>query len=85
MLIPRFFDKLVESISGIMSFIYRMMTSNCVDSVNLVFKDLRELPVATMLSSIRDVLQKWFDERSKATFTMKSCLTSWAENVLHLE
>ena len=73
MLIPRFFDKLVESISGIMSFIYRMMTSNCVDSVNLVFKDLR------------DVLQKWFDERSKATFTMKSCLTSWAENVLHLE
>ena len=73
MLIPRFFDKLVESISGIMSLIYRMMTSNCVDSVNLVFKDLR------------DVLQKWFDERSKATFTMKSCLTSWAENVLHLE
>ena len=67
MLIPRFFDKLVESISGIMSLIYRMMTSNCVDSVNLVFKDLR------------DVLQKWFDERSKATFTMKSCLTSWAE------
>ena len=55
MLIPRFFDKLVESISGIMSFIYRMMTSNCVDSVNLVFKDLRELPVATMLSSIRDI------------------------------
>ena len=73
MLIPRLFDKLVESISGIMSFIYRMMTSNCVDSVNLVFKDLR------------DVLQKWFDERSKATFTMKSCLTSWAENALHLE
>ena len=37
-----------------------MMSSNCAKSVNLVFKDLRELLVATMLSSIRDVLQKWF-------------------------
>ena len=45
-----------------------MMTSNYVDSVNLVFKDLRELPVATMLTSIRDVLQKWFDERRSRSF-----------------
>ena len=54
----------------------RMMTSNCAESVNLVFKDLRELPVATMLCSIRDVLQKWFYERSKAASTMKNHLTS---------
>ncbi|TYJ96354.1 protein FAR1-RELATED SEQUENCE 3-like [Cucumis melo var. makuwa] len=33
----------------------------------------------------RDVLQKWFYERSKAASTMKSHLTSWAENILHLE
>ncbi|KAA0062123.1 protein FAR1-RELATED SEQUENCE 3-like [Cucumis melo var. makuwa] len=39
---------------------YRMMTSNCAESVNSVFKDLRELPVATMFCSIRNVLQKWF-------------------------
>ena len=62
-----------------------MMTSNCVESVNSVFKDLRELPVAMMLSSIRDVLQNWFYERSKVASTMKSRLTSWAENVLNLE
>ncbi|KAA0066831.1 uncharacterized protein E5676_scaffold384G001840 [Cucumis melo var. makuwa] len=42
-LIPRFFDKLVESNP---------------ESINSVFKDLRELPVATMLCSIRDVPQK---------------------------
>ena len=61
------------------------MTSNCVESVNLVFKDLRELPMATMLCSIRDVLRKWFYERSKAASTMKSHLTSWAENILRLK
>ncbi|KAA0064043.1 protein FAR1-RELATED SEQUENCE 4 [Cucumis melo var. makuwa] len=37
---------------------YRMMKPNCAESVNSVFKDLRKLPVATMLCSIRDVLQK---------------------------
>ena len=50
-----------------------------------MFKDLRELPVAMMLSSIRDVSQKWFYERSKVSSTMKSRLTSWAENILRLE
>ena len=64
---------------------YRIMTSNCVKSVNSVFKDLREPPVATMLCSIRDVLQKLFYERSKAASTMKSHLTSSAENILRLE
>uniref|UniRef100_A0A9I9EJ31 Uncharacterized protein n=1 Tax=Cucumis melo TaxID=3656 RepID=A0A9I9EJ31_CUCME len=64
---------------------YRMMTSNCAESVNSVFKDLIELPVAMMLSLIRDVLQKWFYERSKVASTMKSCFTSWAENILRLE
>ncbi|KAA0054286.1 protein FAR-RED ELONGATED HYPOCOTYL 3-like [Cucumis melo var. makuwa] len=33
----------------------------------------------------RDVLQKWFYERSKAASTMKSHLTSWVENILRLE
>ena len=64
---------------------YKMMTSNCAESVNSVFKDLRELPVATMLCSIKDVLQKWFYERSKAAFTMKSHLTSWTKNILLLD
>ncbi|KAA0033561.1 uncharacterized protein E6C27_scaffold261G001160 [Cucumis melo var. makuwa] len=64
---------------------YRMMTSNCAESLDSVFKDLRELPVATMLCSIRDVLQKWFYGRSKAASTMKNHLTSWAENILCLE
>ena len=34
---------------------YIMMASNCVESVNSVFKDIRELFVATMLSLIKDV------------------------------
>ena len=39
-----------------------MMTSNYVESVNSMFKDLRELLEAIMLSSIRGVLQTWFYE-----------------------
>ncbi|KAA0062139.1 uncharacterized protein E6C27_scaffold89G005000 [Cucumis melo var. makuwa] len=37
---------------------YRMMTSNRAESENSVFKDLRELHVATMLSSIMDSIAK---------------------------
>ncbi|XP_050935177.1 uncharacterized protein LOC127143920 [Cucumis melo] len=39
---------------------YRMMTSNYAKSIDLVFKDLRELPLATMLSSIKNVLHSGF-------------------------
>ena len=63
----------------------KMMISNYVESVNSVFKYLRELHVATMLNSIIYVLQKWFYERSKAAFAIKRRLTSWVENVLCLE
>ena len=52
------------------------MTSNCAESVNSVLKNLRELPLATKLSSIRDVLKKWFYERSKVAFALKARSTS---------
>lgn len=64
---------------------YGMMTTNVSECVNFVFKNYRELPVASMLSSIRDTLQKWFYDRSKAAFGMKTPLTSWAENFLREE
>ena len=62
-----------------------MMTSNYVESVNSMFKDLRELLEAIMLSSIRGVLQTWFYEWSKVAFAMTTRLTSRVENMLRLE
>ena len=52
------------------------MTSNYIEIVNSVFKDLRKLPKAKILSSIKDILQKWFYERSKVASAMTSRLTS---------
>lgn len=64
---------------------YRMMTTNNSESINARLKESRDLPVAALLDSIRDTLQKWFYQRSKAASKMKSILTTWAETELRKE
>ena len=61
------------------------MTTNIVESVNLVLKDVRDLPIASLLDSIRDILQKWFHDRSKVVFSTKIILSTCAENILRKE
>ncbi|GJX91223.1 hypothetical protein Tco_0344549 [Tanacetum coccineum] len=39
------------------------MTSNNVESVNALTKDVRKLPVTTLMEWFRDLLQKWYYER----------------------
>ena len=64
---------------------YQMTTINISDSLNLVLKNDRNLQVTSLLDAIRQLLQQWFYERSKAAFAIKRRLTSWVENVLCLE
>src|ERR1051325_8387759 len=61
---------------------YDMMTTNCAESINSLLKDPRNLPVASLLEAIRELLQKRFYERSKLAMSIKSILTPWAENRL---
>ena len=64
---------------------YGMMTTNIAESVNSVLKDVIDLHVASLLDSIRDILQKWFHDRSKAAFSMKTVLSTWVDNILRKE
>ncbi|XP_038907134.1 uncharacterized protein LOC120092945 [Benincasa hispida] len=61
---------------------YRMMTTNISESLSSVLEESREFPIASLLDSIRQLLQDWFYERSKLASSMKTVLTSWAENEL---
>ncbi|XP_038896605.1 uncharacterized protein LOC120084863 [Benincasa hispida] len=62
---------------------YEMMTTNPSECVNFVLKENRNLPVASLLDAIRCLLQKWFHDRRKASLSMTTILTPWAENILH--
>ena len=53
-----------------------MMTTNRSESVNSVLKEDSNLPVAGLLDGIREFLQKWFHDRTEASLSMKTILTS---------
>ncbi|XP_038904248.1 uncharacterized protein LOC120090597 [Benincasa hispida] len=61
---------------------YEMMTTNPSECVNSVLKENRNLPVASLLDAIRGLLKNWFHDRRKASFSMTTILTPWAENIL---
>ncbi|XP_019095110.1 PREDICTED: uncharacterized protein LOC104757102 [Camelina sativa] len=42
---------------------YNIMTTNIAESLNSMLKDLRELPVISLLETIRTILTTWFHER----------------------
>ena len=58
---------------------YNMLTTNISECLNNILKEPREFPVASLLDSIREILQNWFYEKSQTTLSMKTVLTCWAE------
>ncbi|XP_062112481.1 uncharacterized protein LOC133823641 [Humulus lupulus] len=51
---------------------YAAMTSNIAESINAALKEMRELPVTTLLECLRNLIQKWSYNNKKeaeATFT----------------
>ncbi|KAM6554586.1 hypothetical protein CsatB_012398 [Cannabis sativa] len=51
---------------------YKTMTSNIAESVNAALKEVRELPIATLLECLHSLVQKWYwDNKNRAlsTFT----------------
>ena len=61
---------------------YQIMTTNICESLNSKLKIDRDLPVASLLETIREFLQRWFYERRKAASCLKSVLSSWAEGLI---
>ena len=58
------------------------MTTNISESFNNVCEEARDLPVASTLENIRQILQRWFYERRMEAARTTSILTKWADSLL---
>nr|GEV60175.1 transposase, MuDR, MULE transposase domain protein [Tanacetum cinerariifolium] len=55
------------------------MTSNSVESINVLTKDVRKLPITQLIDWFRGLLQKWYSERrAKHQDAPNDELTQWA-------
>ncbi|GJT51679.1 transposase, MuDR, MULE transposase domain protein [Tanacetum coccineum] len=58
---------------------YNYMTSNSVESINALTKDVRKIPITSLMDWFRDLLQKWYYERrQKYEDAPDDELTPWA-------
>ena len=61
---------------------YNIMTTNISESFNNVCEEARDLPVASTLENITQILQRWFYERRTEAARTTSILTKWADSLL---
>ncbi|XP_022156574.1 uncharacterized protein LOC111023450 [Momordica charantia] len=62
---------------------YQMLTTNISESLNATLKESRDLPVASLLDSVRQLLQRWFYDRSKSAASLNNFLSPWAYTEIH--
>ena len=63
---------------------YNIMTTGVAESLNVVLKDARDLPILWLIEELRNLLQKWFANRKQQTLSMTNELTTWAEGELRM-
>ena len=51
------------------------MTTGIVESLNVVLKNARDLPVLQLVEELRNLLQKWFVTRQQQAMSMSTELT----------
>ena len=56
---------------------YNVITIGIVESLNVVLKNARDLPILQLVEELRNLLQKWFANRKKQALSMKTKLTTW--------
>ncbi|GAA0171068.1 hypothetical protein LIER_41077 [Lithospermum erythrorhizon] len=61
---------------------YSVMTTNIVESMNVVLREAREFPIIGMLEIIRMKLQGWFHDRLRMANKWTNTLTPYAERKL---
>ena len=62
---------------------YNIMTTGIVESLNVVLKNARDLPVLQLVEELRNLLQKWFMTHQQQVMLMSTELTMWADRELH--
>ena len=58
---------------------YNIMTTGIAESLNVVLKDARDLPILQLIEELRYLLQKWFANRKQQALSMTIELTTWAD------
>ncbi|KAL6333957.1 hypothetical protein AAG906_000008 [Vitis piasezkii] len=61
---------------------YNIMTTGIVESLNVVLKNARDLPVLQLVEELRNLLQKWFMTRQQQAMSTSTELTMWADGEL---
>ena len=55
------------------------MTTGIVESLNIVLKDAKDLPILQLVEELRNLLQKWFANHKQQALSMTIELTTWAD------
>ena len=61
---------------------YNITTTNISERFNNICEQERDLPVASTLENIRQILHMWFYERRMEAARTTSILTKWADSLL---
>ena len=63
---------------------YNIMTTGIVESLNVVLKYARDLPILQLIEELRNLLQKGFTNRKQQALSMTIELTIWADGELRV-
>ena len=58
------------------------MTTGIFESLNVVLKNARDLPVLQLVEELRNLLQKWFVTHQQQEMSMSTELTMWVDGEL---
>lgn len=61
---------------------YNIQTTNIAESFNSVIRQLRELPIAALVESLREIFQEWFTTRRDEAAATFFPVTEWANEEL---
>ena len=63
---------------------YNVITIGIVESLNVVLKNARDLPILQLVEELRNLLQKWFVNRKQQAFSMTTELITWVDGELRV-
>ena len=60
------------------------MTTRIAESLNIVLKDARDLPILQLIEELRNLLQKWFTNRKQQALSITTELITWVDGELRV-
>ncbi|WOL13418.1 hypothetical protein Cni_G22188 [Canna indica] len=61
---------------------YDIITTNAVESMNSLFREVREMPITTLIELTRGKVAEWFYKSRKVSLKLSGILTKRAEDIL---